>query len=71
MHLPEGICKDPEARLDAAVIAVKTEHVQFHAPLLPKADWELLIPSKHSKNWSTLHKHQNNAYKNRRYTQTR
>lgn len=37
-QVPEGICKDPEARLDAAVIALKTEHVQFHIPLLPKAD---------------------------------
>lgn len=37
-QIPEGICKDPEARLDAAVIALKTEHVQFHTPLLPNAD---------------------------------
>jgi len=37
-QVPEGICRDPEARLDAAVIALKTEHVQFHIPLLPKAD---------------------------------
>jgi hypothetical protein len=37
-QVPEGICQDPEARLDAAVIALKTEHVQFHIPLLPKAD---------------------------------
>lgn len=49
-HILEGICKDPEARLDAAVIALKTEDVQFHIPLLAKVDRELLIPSKHSKN---------------------
>ena len=53
-YIPEGICKDPDARLDAAVIALKTEHVQFHIPLLPEADCKFLIPSKHSKNWSTL-----------------
>lgn len=53
--IPDGICKDPEARLDAAVIALKTEHVKFHIPLLDKVDWELLIRSKHSKNSSTLH----------------
>lgn len=53
-HVPEGTCKDPEARLDAAVIALKTEQVQFHMPLFPKADCEFLSPSKHSKNWSTL-----------------
>lgn len=38
IQLPDGICIDPEARLDAAVIALKTEYVQFHIPLLPKAD---------------------------------
>lgn len=53
-YIPEGTGKDPEARLDAAVIALKTEHVQFHIPLFPNADWEFLIPSKHSKNCSTL-----------------
>ena len=58
-QIPEGISKDPEARLDAAVIALKTEHVQFHIPLLAKADWEFRIPSIHSKNWSTLHTQQN------------
>lgn len=41
--------KDPEARFDAAVIALKTEHVQLHITLLP-ANWELLISSKQSKN---------------------
>lgn len=54
-HIPVGTCRDPEARFDAAVIALKTEHVQFHIPLFPKADWEVLNSSKHSKNWSTLH----------------
>lgn len=49
-HIPEGTCRDPEARLDAAVIALKTEQVQFHMPLLPRADCELLSPSIHSKN---------------------
>jgi len=34
-RLPVGICPDPEARLDATVIALKTEQVQFHIPLLP------------------------------------
>lgn len=37
-NVPVGICKDPDSRLDAAVIALKTEHVQFHIPLFPKAD---------------------------------
>lgn len=55
--IPEGTCKDPEARLVAVVIALKTEHVQFHIPLFPNADWEFLIPSKHSKNCSTLQIH--------------
>lgn len=49
-HLPEGRRSDPEARLDAAVIALKTEHGQFNRPLLPKAEWDVLNPSKHSKN---------------------
>lgn len=47
--------KIQKQRLDAAVIALKTEHVKFHIPLLDKAEWELLIASKHSKNSSTLH----------------
>lgn len=50
-NLPGEMCTDPAARLDAAVIALKTEQVQFHMPLCPKAAaCELLIPSKHSKN---------------------
>lgn len=53
-NIPEGISNDPEARLEAAVIALKTEQVQFHIPLLPKADCEFLRSSKHSKNWCTL-----------------
>ena len=53
-HIPGGIDEDPEARLDTAVIALQTEQVQFHIPLWPKADCELLNSSKHSKNWYTL-----------------
>lgn len=52
--IPEGTSNDPEARLEAAVIALKTEQVQFHIPLFPKADCEFLKPSKHSKNWCML-----------------
>lgn len=53
-NIPEGTSNDPEARLEAAVIALKTEQVQFHIPLFPRADCEFLRPSKHSKNWCTL-----------------
>lgn len=48
--LPVGICTEPEARFDAAVIALKTEQVQFNIPLFPTLACELLISSKHSKN---------------------
>lgn len=37
--LPLGTCPDPEARLDATLIALKTEQVQFHIPLLPEIAW--------------------------------
>ena len=36
--VPGVVCKVPEARVDAAVIVLNTEHVQFHIPLVPKAD---------------------------------
>lgn len=38
-HIPAGTYKDPDARVDAAVIALKTEQVQFNIPLFPRADW--------------------------------
>jgi hypothetical protein len=52
--IPGERMTEPAAKVDAAVIALKAEHVQFQSPLLLAPTW-LLVPSKHSKNSSTLH----------------
>lgn len=52
--IPGASTIEPAAKLEAAVIALNAERVQFHMPLLLKLAWLLLVPSKHSKNSSTL-----------------